>query len=315
MKMIFTDDGPWAPGEQGARQRLAYVVRRWMTQDGLSVKKAAAVLATDKRWPRGVDPFSDTTIQNVAGLESAEEPEAKGSNMSSAWAICDYLKISAEWLFTGDGAPYRKATWATAAFEFELATRVLAKMPDAPRKPSETQRQVAVVGAKCFDAAVTAAREEWDKTLAASRERATRRTVLGLVESALRDNPDAWPFEREKYRSVAAEIRATEQMVDAGGFTILRPYPQSSNFAEPVDVGMALDGKPSCEYGYLAVLPPGCATRVGPNVVIVSRARKAAIARQAAEEKARQKAERDERQKAATPAVARPGLTRRGSNI
>ena len=262
MRMVYTEAGPWEAGPTGVNQRVAYVLRCWIHDEGLSREAAAARLRTDSKWPHHIaPPFSATTIQNYAGGDQEKNPAAKGAKRQRIEALCQYLNVSPDWVLYERGGMRSGATWSTVEFETELARRVLAEMPDdAPRAAGERERQVAVVGAECLRVAVEAAREEWDRTKAVSEAHAKLSEVYGWAMFGLKalSGQDGARAQAQRLRE---GFNALTEIVGAQGFTIFRPFPQESDYTTAAELFPG-----SQAYGFKTACPPGLATRVVPTL-------------------------------------------------
>ena len=133
-EMIFTDAGPWAQGEKGVLQRIAYAFRVWWEENAVAPSSAAELLAVG--W-RGGKPPSAATVDNLAGQAYAKRPQSRRGlpNTQTMWALCDRIGVSAEWIFTGAGPKARRTVQeggrlSRAEFARELAAHVMTECGD-----------------------------------------------------------------------------------------------------------------------------------------------------------------------------------------
>ncbi len=132
--MIFTDAGPWAEGEKGVLQRIAYAFRVWCEENTVAPSSAAELLAVG--W-RGGKPPSAATVDNLAGSAYAKRPQSRRGlpNTQTMWALCDRIGVSAEWIFTGVGPKARRTVasggrLSRSEFARELAAHVMTACGD-----------------------------------------------------------------------------------------------------------------------------------------------------------------------------------------
>ena len=132
-EMTFTDTGPWAKGELGVRQRIAYALRVWCADQGCAPSSAYEPLSIG--WCSDT-PLSISTVDNLVGLAYAKHPESRTlGNVRTIWALCDRIGVSAEWIFTGIGPKARRTIaeggrLSQSEFAQELAAHVMTACAD-----------------------------------------------------------------------------------------------------------------------------------------------------------------------------------------
>ena len=124
-EMTFTDSGPWASGEKGVLQRIAYALRVWCEENAVAPSSASIALAVG--W-RGGRPPSDATVDNLAGQAYSKTPQSRRGlpNTRTLWALCDRIGVSAEWILTGVGPKLRRTVAEGGRLSLEDFARELA---------------------------------------------------------------------------------------------------------------------------------------------------------------------------------------------